>query len=299
MQKTNLTQNKKHHSLSVVLATYNEEENIERCLQAVQGIVDEIIIADGSSTDNTVKIAKNYGAKIISTTNKPNFHINKQMAMDAATNTVVLQIDADEVVDDELKQWISQLLTTLNQTPERVIEKAWYLKRKNFFLGSWLSKGGQYPDPVIRIYMNGYAKLPQKDVHEQMIVDGLTGTAVGHLLHYSNPNFQTFVRKWNDYTSLKATQLNEAGVKTSFGNALKYLIWLPKKTFFLLYFRHKGLVDGIPGFVFAAMSGLYHAASYIKLWELQEKAKLNPSSFNKTTATNNPNNSNNTNNSKH
>lgn len=272
-------QQKKHHTLSVVLATYNEAENIDRCLQAIKDIASEIIIADGNSTDDTVSIAKKFGAKIISTTNKPNFHINKQMAMDAATSTVVLQLDADEVVDDELKQWITQLLKTLNETPERILEKAWYLKRKNFLLGSWLSKGGQYPDPVIRIYLNGYARLPQKDVHEQMIVDGLTGTADGHLLHYSNPDFQTFVRKWNDYTSLKATQLQEAGVTPGFGAGLTYLIWLPKKTFFLLYFRHKGFVDGIPGFVFAVMSGLYHAASYIKLWELEEKAKFTTLTF--------------------
>lgn len=274
MKHIQSTKNKsKHHALSVVLATHNEEANLERCLQPIADIAQEIIIADGQSTDKTVEIAQKYKAQVISTTNKPNFHINKQMAMDRAKNTVVLQLDADEVVDAELKEWIKNLLNTLNTNPERVLEKAWYIRRKNFLLGTWMRKGGQYPDAVIRLYRNGYARLPAKDVHEQMTVDGRTGTAQGHLLHYSNPDFQTFVRKWNDYTSLKATQLYEAGVQPGFLRFLQYMIWMPKKTFFLLYVRHKGFVDGVAGFVFAVMSGLYHAVSYLKLWELYETKK--------------------------
>jgi len=262
---------KPHHQLSVVLATYNEAENLGACLEAIKDLATEIIIADGNSTDDTVAIAKSFGAKVISTTNKPNFHINKQMAMDAATQTYVLQLDADEIVDEDLQNWLKELLKTANETPERISDVAWYLKRKNFFLGRFLTKGGQYPDPVIRVYKNGYARLPQKDVHEQMVAEGSVGTANGHLLHYSNPDFKTFVRKWNDYTSLKASQLLEAGVQPSLVNLLKYGLWKPKMTFLSLYLRHKGFQDGLAGFVFAAMSGLYHLVSYLKLWELTER----------------------------
>lgn len=270
-KKLTMKSTSQHHKLSVVLATHNEENTLARCLEPIKDIASEIIIADGASTDETVSIAKSFGAQIIKTTNKPNFHINKQMAMNAASNTVVLQLDADEVVDHELKAWIVNLLHTLNTNPDRITDVAWYIKRKNFLLQTWLSKGGQYPDPVIRIYKNGYATLPAKDVHEQMVVDGSTGTAEGHLLHYSNPNYQTFLRKWNDYTSLKATQLKDDGVRISTFNTLKYVIWLPLKTFFLLYFRHKGFVDGLAGFMFAKMSGVYHLVSYLKLWELYQQ----------------------------
>src|SRR5690242_537959 len=92
--------------ISVVMATHNEAKNIERCLGAVKDFASEIIVVDGESTDETVALAKKYNAKIISTTNKSNFHINKQMAMDAATGDLVLQLDADEVVDQELKAFI-------------------------------------------------------------------------------------------------------------------------------------------------------------------------------------------------
>lgn len=253
--------------LSVVLATHNEQKNLARCLEAVQDVADEIIIVDGESTDNTVKIAKQFKAKIISTTNKANFHINKQMAMDAAKGELILQLDADEVVDAELKRFI-KALTKNFASRETTPIKAWYLKRKNLFLGHWLKKGGQYPDPVIRLYVNGYAALPQKDVHEQMKVDGEIGWAEGHLLHYANPTFADYLRKWNTYTSFKATQLQEAQTPINLVTALRFLLWKPWVTFGSLYFRHRGYVDGLAGFVFALMSGLHHSVAYLKLWEL-------------------------------
>jgi glycosyltransferase involved in cell wall biosynthesis len=252
--------------ISVVLATHNEAKNIKRCLAAVTTLADEIIVVDGESTDDTVQLAKAAGAKVISTTNKANFHINKQLAMDAAKGTLVLQLDADEVVTGELAAFIKEVHRNL----KNINEKAWYINRKNYFLGRFLAKGGQYPDPVIRLYVNGYAKLPQKDVHEQMEVSGPIGTAEGELLHYSNPSFDDYVRKFNTYTSFKAQQLLDDSVKVTPLTGLIYCIWKPTQTFFSLFLRHRGYVDGVPGFVFALMSGLYHTVSFLKLWELYQ-----------------------------
>lgn len=252
--------------ISVVLATYNEEKNIARCLEAVKEFADEIIVVDGSSSDKTTEIAKKYGAKVYATTNKPVFHINKQMAMDKARGDLVLQLDADEVVDPQLREFIIRTHDALLK--QKQLPSAWWIKRKNWFLGQFLTKGGQYPDPVIRLYQNGRARLPQKDVHEQMVVDGETGWATGHLLHYGTPTFSDYLRKWNDYTSLKASQLREKGEKISLLTFMQYCIWQPVVTFLSLYIRHKGFIDGYPGFVFALYSGLYHPMSFLKLWEL-------------------------------
>lgn len=264
--------------ISVVLATHNEALNLERCLSAVKDLADEIIIADGESTDETVKIAQKFGAKILQTTNKTNFHINKQLAMDKAKGQLVLQLDADEVVDEELKQFILDTAIQVEKTEFDPSSQpvAWWINRKNLFLGKWLTKGGQYPDPVIRLYLNGYAHLPQKDVHEQMIVKGATGLAQGHLLHYANPTFSDYLRKFNTYTSFKAQQLVEKDTKISFSTLLKYCLWKPKVTWFVIYIRHRGYVDGFPGFVFALMSGLHHAVAYLKLWELTLTSKVRP-----------------------
>lgn len=254
--------------ISVVLATYNEEKNLPTCLASVKNFADEIIVVDGSSTDKTREIAKSFGARVIKTTNKKNFHINKQMAMDRARGQLVLQLDADEAVDDDLIQFIENIeQQVLDKKPLPAV--AWYVKRKNLFLGHWFKKGGQYPDPVIRLYINGKARLPQKDVHEQMQVDGKIGTADGHLWHYSNPKFADYLRKFNTYTSFKAQQLLASGLQVTPFSILNYLIIKPCWTFFIIYFRHKGFVDGWAGFVFALFSGLHHLVAFLKFWELK------------------------------
>lgn len=252
-------------TLSVVLATYNESANIERCLTAVKDLANEIIVVDGNSTDDTQKIAKSLGAKVIKTTNKPIFHINKQMAMDAATGDWVLQLDADEVVDDEMKTAMANILeygTTY---------QAFWLKRKNYFLGTFLTKGGQYPDPVIRLYKRGKAYLPQKSVHEQMEVDGTIGWLDGHLLHYNAPTFSRYITNANRYTSLTAKEMYANKVKMNVRNDLYYLIVKPKITFFTLFIRHRGYRDGFPGFAFAFFSGLHFAIAYMKLGDHYRK----------------------------
>jgi glycosyltransferase involved in cell wall biosynthesis len=254
--------------ISVVLATYNEEKNIEQCLSSVKSFADEIIVVDGSSKDKTRQIAKDMGAKVIKTTNKKNFHINKQMAMDEAKGNLVLQLDADEAVDDDLIEFIKKIEKDLN-SKKALQEVAWWVKRKNLFCGRWLKKGGQYPDPVIRLYINGKARLPQKDVHEQMEVDGKIGTADGHLWHYSNPKFSDYLRKFNTYTSFKAQQLLDANLKINPITFMKHMLLKPVYTFLMIYIRHKGFVDGWQGFIFALFSGLHHPIAYIKFWELK------------------------------
>lgn len=251
--------------LSVVLATHNEEHNLARCLDAIQSIADEIIVVDGESSDKTVNIAKKYKAKVIETTNKSNFHINKQMAMDAAKGDLVLQLDADEVVDQELHDFISKI----KNSPGDV--SAWWLKRRNFFLSKFLTKGGQYPDPVIRLYVNGKARLPQKNVHEQMQVNGRLDTAPGHLLHYPYPDFATYMKKFGTYTSFEAERIAK-DISLSWSAALQYFVWKPLQTFFLLFLRHKGFVDGIPGLIFAVMSSLHHPFVYLQIWERKQKS---------------------------
>ncbi len=266
--------------LSVVLTTHNEEKNIARCLDAIKDIADEIIVVDGESIDDTANIAKKMGARVIQTTNKSNFHINKQMAMDEALGELVFQLDADEVVDKELLSFIvktHQDVMGRSGEDNKTKPVAWFIRRKNLFLGHFFTKTGQYPDPVIRLYVNGLARLPQKDVHEQMIVDGEIGWAEGHLIHYANPTLADYLRKWQTYTSFKAQQLYEDKVNITLVNTVKYIVWLPTKTFTLMYVRHKGFVDGVAGLVFSVMSGLYHPMSYLKLWEIYKtKTKNTP-----------------------
>lgn len=256
--------------ISAVLATHNEEKNLKRCLDSVKDFADEVIVVDGASTDGTRALAKKLGARVITTTNKRNFHINKQMAMNAAKGKLVLQLDADEVVDEQLRDFIISTAKIVNVDgylePDQPV--AWWVKRKNFFLNRFFRKGGQYPDPVIRLYINGHAKLPQKDVHEQMKVDGIIGWAEGHLLHYAYPTFDDYLRKFETYTDFKAQQLYDQGVRPGLLSGINFIIIKPPVTFVMIFGRHKGFMDGIPGFIFAFFSGLHHSVAYVKMCEL-------------------------------
>lgn len=248
-------------TISVAIATFNEEKNISTCLKAVESWVDEIIIVDGHSEDKTVEISKKFkNTKIISTTNKPIFHINKQMAISACTSDWILQLDADEVVSLELQKEIKS-------TIENTEFDGFWIKRKNFFLGKFLTKGGVYPDPTIRLYQNGKGYLPCQDVHEQAVINGSVGQLNSDLLHYADPNFSRYLLRNDRYTSLIASDLEKQKISFNFINFIDFFLIKPIYWFFLAYFRHRGYVDGFPGFVFAWYSSLRFPISYIKLYE--------------------------------
>ncbi len=192
-------------TISVVLATYNEEKNLPDCLESVKDFADEIVIVDGQSFDKTVEIAKKYNAKIKITTNKPIFHINKQMAIDMASSDWILQLDADERISNELEK---EILSAVNTTSLN----GYWIPRKNWFLGRFLTKGGQYPDYTLRLYRKGKGRLPQKSVHEQAEVSGTVGFLKNPLIHIADPSFSRYIKRWGRYTNLIATELREKNI---------------------------------------------------------------------------------------
>ncbi|HUV71486.1 MAG TPA: glycosyltransferase family 2 protein [Clostridia bacterium] len=257
--------------LSVALATFNEEKNLEQCLKGVKGIADEIAVVDGSSSDETVKIAQSLGARVIITTNKPIFHINKQQAIDECRGEWILQLDADEIITPELAEEIRGIVDHPDQAQ---LPNAFLIKRKKMFLGQWIEKGGQYPDPVIRFFKKGKARLPCENVHEQMATEGKVGWLKNPLIHLSTPSFAVYLTKDNRYSSLTAQELKEKKVSLSGWSCLNYGLWQPVKTFFSLFIRHRGFQDGFPGFVFAFYSGLHHFTAYAKYWEMEKDGQV-------------------------
>lgn len=253
-------------TISVAIATYNEENNIERCLKAVSDWVDEIVIADGDSQDKTIEIASKFKkVKIIKTTNKPIFHINKNIAIDACTSDWILQLDADEIVTPKLKE---EIISYLKKDINGIKENGFWIPRKNYFLGTFLKKGGQYPDPTIRFYKNGKGRLPCVDVHEQAKIEGEVGWLKNDLEHYADTSFSKYLLRHNRYTTLLAQELQQKGNKPSFINFTNYYIFKPIWWFLMTYFRHKGFYDGFPGFVFSFYSALRFPITYTKFWEL-------------------------------
>jgi len=267
--------NKSMLKLSLCIATYNEEKFIHYPLESAYDLVDEVIIVDGGSEDKTVEIAKSYGPKVrvIQADNPAMFHINKQKALDAAKGDWILQLDADEAVSPKLKGEIRDAVTNC----ELRVMNAFWIPRKNWFLTGFLTKGGIYPDATIRLYKNGSAHFPCKSVHENVEVkppviltptlrrekdpSQYIGTLKHDILHYADQTFERYISRWNRYTSLDAQELLKNKTRIC---APCYFVGKPLGTFFSIYFRHKGFMDGFPGFVWALFSSIRWWVIYVK-----------------------------------
>jgi len=251
--------------LSVALAVFNEASNIDACLSSVLDIADELVVVDGGSTDSTIEIAQKYHAKVILTDNPQIFHINKQKAVDACDSEWILQLDADEIIPNDLKE---EIVAVTRDNTRKV--NGYYIARKNYFSGHWMKKGGQYPDYVIRLFRKGKGIFPCKTVHEQIKIDGAVGYLIHPMNHFSYKSITEYWRKADSYTSLTAVKLYESGVHPSIDIFVIYTFVKPFVTFFSLYIRHKGILDGWFGLLFAIFSSLHHPIAYRKLLSLSK-----------------------------
>lgn len=280
-------------TLSVVMATYNEEENISACLESAKNIADEIIIVDGGSTDKTVEIAKSFGAKVINADNPRIFHINKQKALEAASCEWILQLDADERVSEKLALEIKKVINmdddkigdyqrTLKSRKlfirhQKLLEKrdgrvgtesgslaAFFVPRKNFFLGKFLKFGGAYPDGVIRLVRKGKTYFPCKSVHEQIVIEGRVGWLQNDLLHFDSPNFKRYLERNSRYINLIADDLMRDKIGKNTVQIINYFIIKPVNWFLLTQIIHKGILDGWQGIVFSFFSALRFPRAYFR-----------------------------------
>lgn len=276
---------KKNGSLSVVYATRNEEENIERSINSIKDIASEIILVDENSTDKTREIAEKFGAKVYLEPHHNIFHITKQKALEKAKSEWILQLDADEVVTPRLSK---EIVSVVHGTPstvhsslfarhQKLIEErdgrigmntgeivGYFIPRRNMFLGKPLVHAGVYPDGVIRLLKNGKARFPQKSVHEQIELDGEVGWLSGDLLHYDSPTLARYLSRLNRYTDLQANELKEKHLQKNVWNLLLFTVFHPLFTFLNLYFRHKGFLDGVNGFLWSFFSATHFPIAYFK-----------------------------------
>jgi len=282
--------------LSVVLATRNEETNIARCLESVKSLADEIIVVDEFSEDRTREIAKKMGAKVFKEEHHENFHITKQKAIDLATGDWILQLDADETVTPELAEEIKEVIVNPTQSKvsklfarhQKAVEArdgkigvktgeivAFFIPRRNIFLGEPLIHAGVYPDAVIRLFKKGKAYLPAKSVHEQMVIKGEVGWLTKDLLHYDSPTLSRYLVRANRYTDLTASDMSSREVSRNLPTLIYYTMFKPIGVFFNLFIRHKGFLDGIRGFLWSIFSALHFSLAYFKYYSKDYVANSN------------------------
>lgn len=248
--------------LSVVVITYNEEKNIARCLESVKEIADDIVVIDSFSTDKTEEICKAKGARFIQ--HKFNGHIEqKNWAIRQANYPHILSLDADEAVDDVLKDSILQIKNNWQHD-------GYYMNRLTNYCGKWIHHCGWYPDRKLRIWDSREGKwggVNPHDKYELKAGDKNSGSLKGDILHYSYYTIEGHRSQTEKFTTIAATALFAQGKKAG----LIKLYISPVVKFFQSYFFQLGILDGYYGFVVCKISAHATYLKYFKLKQLYKK----------------------------
>ncbi|MBI3194821.1 MAG: glycosyltransferase family 2 protein [Ignavibacteriae bacterium] len=242
--------------LSVIIITLNEERNIRECFESVRW-ADEIIIVDSQSKDKTVEIAREFTENIFVIEWK-GYGETKNFALSKVTNDWVLWLDADERVPKELGEEIKQTIQASSETA------AYEVARRAYFLGKWIKHCGWYPGFVVRLFKKDSAHFSKSLVHEKVEYSGIIGRLKNDLLHFTDENLFHYFSKFNNYTSLAAQEMKQAGKTFSLSDVLVR----PPFLFFKMYILRLGFLDGIHGLILSAASACYVFVKYGKLWEL-------------------------------
>jgi len=248
-------------TLSVILIVKDEEACIARALRSVEW-ADEIVVVDSGSTDRTVDIAREFGAKVTVAADWPGFGAQKNRALDLATGDWVLSLDADE--------WLS---ATTADAIRRVIGAdaanvaAYRLPRRSSFCGRFMRHSGWWPDYVVRLFRRGRARFSDDIVHERLIVEGHVGTLREPIMHETYTDLEDMLGKMNRYSTLTAQQLRQAGKSGGLGEAIGRSAW----AFLRTYVFRAGFLDGREGFMLAVAIAEVTYYRYAKLMLLRDK----------------------------
>jgi len=251
--------------LTVIIPCKNEQKNIRACIESVQTIADEILIADSGSQDRTLDIAREYNCRIIEREyiNSADF---KNWAIPQASHPWILLVDADERVTPELAGEVLETIANPNPC------SAYYIGRHNFFFGYEINYSGWGTDKVIRLFNRDMSRYKTMRVHSEIIVSkGRTGYLKSRLKHYPYWYFGQVTAKNERYTTWAAEDMYDKGVKANLGHLALYPLW----RFIRQYFIQRGFLDGIPGFMVCILGAFSVFSKYSKLWHMQ-RAKKQP-----------------------
>ena len=277
-------------SVSVVIPTKNEARNIERCLRSITW-ASEIYLIDSQSTDETCRIAAEYGVKVVQFDYQGGWPKKKNWALANLPfeNEWVLLLDADEALLEGSEQEIAAAV----QADDSI--DGYWINRRFMFLGKWL-KHAYYPNWNLRLFkhcrgrfeklVEGETDSGDVEIHEHVVVDGRTGRLGTELEHYAFPSVESFIDKHNRYSNWEAQLQVELDQKNggvqlqdktlSFHRRMKLatsrLPMRPFLRFCYIYFLQRGLLDGIEGYYFARLHACYEWMSVIKTYERKRHA---------------------------
>tara|TARA_R110001592_G_scaffold255666_5_gene519417 strand:- start:2710 stop:3516 length:807 start_codon:yes stop_codon:yes gene_type:complete len=265
---------------SVVILTYNEEKNIEGCINSVKKICTDIVVLDSFSTDATLIKIKGMGARVIQNefmgyASQRNFALSQV----SYENDWVFMLDADERFSDEMIDELNDLLCHDNVTMLRC-------RRKDEFLGKWLKRSSGYPTWFARCFKVGYCTV-EREINEEYITRGEVLNLNSHLQHLPfNKGIEEWFARHNQYSTMEAQIILKKGNKISLKklfskdpnikrSAQKALIYnLPMRplwVFIIFYFIKLGFLDGKAGFYYCLMKFNYELMISCKVSEKVNK----------------------------
>ena len=251
--------------ISIIMVVRNEEKQIRECLETVSW-ADEIIVIDQSSVDSTLKIAREFTNNVFITESKGYCEPDRNLATEKTSGRWIFYIDADERVTTELRDEILSIVRSDNLVP------AYYVKRRNHFLGKWIKTCGWYPSPVLRFFKKGEIVFPN-EIHQVPPYKEEYGYLKNDLIHYSYSSLEEYFEKFNRYTTQLAKEEFEAGKKITFLNFIPNFLLKPLYNFLLKYIWYQGFRDGFRGFFISVSSALTAFVSKAKLWEIWQREK--------------------------
>ena len=243
--------------VSAVLITRNAATVLEPCLESL-AFADEIVIVDSSSNDGTLEIAQRFGVRVVRK-EWLGFGLQKQFAVEQARNDWVLCLDADERVSAELAASIRAALAA-------PVSPVYRMRRRNRFLGHWLSHGEGYPDWSPRLFNRMNARWSDDLVHEKVLFAVTPGTLQGDLMHDSSDDLASYLDRQNRYTTLAARQAFERVVSAG----VFHLLLSPVVRFFKFYVLRLGFLDGLPGLLHISIGCMNSYLKYAKLMEMHK-----------------------------
>jgi glycosyltransferase involved in cell wall biosynthesis len=250
--------------ISVIMIVKNEEENIKECIESILW-VDEIIIIDDESSDNTLEIASQYPkVKIFKKKMDKGYGEQRNYALSKASGEWILSIDADERVTEDLKREIIERINKENYD-------GYVLRLKNMVFGRWWLDSSP---SALRVFKRNKGRFSNTFVHEKVILDGSIGVLKNPLLHSSKAfmNIKNYIDEYlNDYTTKTAIDLENKGIRLNNFNVVYYFLVKPILVFFHRYIFRWYFLHGVRGLFLAQFIAMAYLIGYIKLWERQNK----------------------------
>ena len=253
-------------NLSVVIITYNEEKNIERCILSVRDIADEILVVDSFSTDRTEEICLKHGVRFVKHAFE-GYIEQKNWAKDQAAYDFILSLDADEALSNELRASI----LSVKQNPTF---DGYDFNRLTNYCGQWIRHCGWYPDRKLRLWDRRKGSWKGENPHDEFfLVEGSKKQHLtGDLLHFSFYTVEQHISTINKFSSIKARVMYEKGRKP---NWIAMMV-SPAFKFFRDYIIKLGFMDGYFGYLICRNSAYSNFLKYAKLRALYKSESRKP-----------------------